>query len=924
MYNLTWWYKWIIRYDATQKIYFIKWSNWTEVKASSIWIWEWVTFKRKEIEADEAHEKDKERKEKLWNVDVQVDRDVSPENDPELKKYVVDIPEKLRVKLRELWAREYRKFIIETENRLAVILREYKYYNYELHTNILSDSSSWLFEINFISRDYEKSVKLWERWNKELGSTLYSLFVENNSGQVDDYDHPLIRSQRQVSSSFQSEYKKYLEKRIPAKWNEVDELASRENLIWMDYIRNSNLTEKEKLSPEKLSSINYWIYLLKTFIQNHRNNEWNSYIDNDDKNLTGMLEDLQNLESTIQRDVGLVHKDTIYSIINDTASRLWDRWYRYAYWIQYKKYLCRDFKSIIMSDDNNVKFKTLRNLWYRSFWSDWTTAFLADEISKSDVKETFFINENGEKENLFYAESRLEINNSELNERFHYINACLYTEIEFDENWYLKRTAAMDKIDKLYNCCDDASWKKIAEELCKMEILPESWIENSDVLDKCKEIVENLQNKKRSIDNNFTLEIVRKWVLDQKIKLEAKYPRTQEEDNELEKLKYYDEHPEEAKIYYTTSLECMKSTLMYYGINNEIGCSLASVFVEEGDWAKWQMWEMYNDIIWYWFWDLSDKTAAVLQNVIVSIVISVIAWLAISSIVSLVWAYFLEHFPGLVKILEWIKTAISTRVSNFVASLWGWIKWWVAKVWVEILKRYNAWLVAVRNTFINNFIAWIPLDGWFSLGHHAFDSILVMSIAYLSWVVGDFWHLFWEKVGKTFEKIFSEVWEHPEWWEKVADFTKSITETASKQWLKSIKGMIFSSWDDDIVFESDFDTWLASLDNDIRSWEDKQNLSELAESKIKFHLSTEVVDDKTWHLTGSRNPIDALSLTTVVQNLLALKFINHGSYVNYIKKIEEWKLKLHLGALPWKVYVQDENTWNFVSLSELSSWEKLS
>jgi hypothetical protein len=60
---------------------------------------------------------------------------------------------------------------------------------------------------------------------------LYSLFVENNSGQVDDYDHPLVRSQRQVSSSFQSEYKKYLEKRIPAKWNEVDELASRENLL---------------------------------------------------------------------------------------------------------------------------------------------------------------------------------------------------------------------------------------------------------------------------------------------------------------------------------------------------------------------------------------------------------------------------------------------------------------------------------------------------------------------------------------------------------------------------------------------------------------------------------------------------------------------------------------------------------------------
>ena len=67
-----------------------------------------------------------------------------------------------------MWAKEYRKFIIETENRLATILREYKYYNYELHTNVVSNSSSWLFEINFISRDYERSAKLRENWNKDL------------------------------------------------------------------------------------------------------------------------------------------------------------------------------------------------------------------------------------------------------------------------------------------------------------------------------------------------------------------------------------------------------------------------------------------------------------------------------------------------------------------------------------------------------------------------------------------------------------------------------------------------------------------------------------------------------------------------------------------------------------------------------------
>jgi hypothetical protein len=35
-------------------------------------------------------------------VDIQVDSEISPENDPELKKYVADIPEKLRAELRKL------------------------------------------------------------------------------------------------------------------------------------------------------------------------------------------------------------------------------------------------------------------------------------------------------------------------------------------------------------------------------------------------------------------------------------------------------------------------------------------------------------------------------------------------------------------------------------------------------------------------------------------------------------------------------------------------------------------------------------------------------------------------------------------------------------------------------------------------------
>lgn len=922
MKNLTWWYKWTLRYDVSKKTYFIKWTNWIDVKALSIWIYEWITFKRKEIEADEAHEKDQKRKEKLWNVDTQIDSEVFPEDDPELKKYVEDIPEDLRKKLRSLWAKEYRKFIIETENRLATILREYKYYNYELHTNPISNSSSWLFEINFISKEYEKSVKLRENWSK-LWSTLYSLFV-TNAGQLDcGYGSPT--GLQEESRNFEQEYKKYLEKRIIAKWDEVDDIASRKNLIWMDYIRDPNLSDEEKVSPESLVSINYWIYLLKTFIQKRRNKEWDSYIDSDDRNLVGMLQSLQNLESTIQKDADLVPKDRIFFAIDQVVVDLANRWHSYTFGLRYEEPLRRDFKSIIMSDDATVKFNILRSLWSKSlsFWSDWTTAFLAEEISKSDVKKIKFINEEWADETLFYAESRFEINDEELNRRFNYINACLYTEIEFDWNWELKVTPAMRKIDILYKYCNDTSWKKIAEELNKMGILPDSWVNDSDVLDKCKEIAKNLYNKEKNINNNFTLDAIKKWILTQRKKLESKYPRSTIEDEELRKLEYYDNHPNEADLYYMASLKCMESTIRYYWINNEISCLLDPVFVEKGGWAKGKMWEMYNDIIWYWFWDLSDKTAAAVENIIVTIVISTMVWFAVSWVMSFLATYLTEHFSGLVEIIESIKAAVSVKVSKFVASLW-WVKWRVVRTWVEILKKYKAWLAVVKGTFIKNFKAWLPLDRWFILNSTTFDSILAMSIAYVSWVVGDFWYLFWEKISECFEEVFANfAEEHPERWDNIASVVKLITERASKEWLKKVKNMVFSKWDNDIVFESNFMNWLNRLDDNLRSWEDKQKLSELAGSKIKFHLSTKVVDSKTMSLNWTTKSINALDALSVVQNLMALKFTRQSTFEEYFEKISNWTFKLHLGTEPWKVYLQDPRTWKIASFSELASWGQL-
>ena len=83
-------------YDNDKKKCYIIWNNGSIIEATKIWIYEWVMMKRQEIFVDEAREKERKRKEELWEVKMKEETGVSPENDPEMKDLVDQIPEKLR------------------------------------------------------------------------------------------------------------------------------------------------------------------------------------------------------------------------------------------------------------------------------------------------------------------------------------------------------------------------------------------------------------------------------------------------------------------------------------------------------------------------------------------------------------------------------------------------------------------------------------------------------------------------------------------------------------------------------------------------------------------------------------------------------------------------------------------------------------
>ena len=144
MKNLTWSLKWELYYDSNSKTYYIEWKNWKKIPAKNIWIYEWVRLKREEIKQYEAHIEDERKKEELWKVDVDKKSNDKPENDPELKQYIDDIPKELREELEKLWNEEYRTFIISVENELADILRENIKLWYNLQGEFVSTDPLWI------------------------------------------------------------------------------------------------------------------------------------------------------------------------------------------------------------------------------------------------------------------------------------------------------------------------------------------------------------------------------------------------------------------------------------------------------------------------------------------------------------------------------------------------------------------------------------------------------------------------------------------------------------------------------------------------------------------------------------------------------------------------------------------------------------
>lgn len=879
-------YKAIVFWDPKQKNYFITWG-WVTKKASEIWIYEWVTMKRTELNQYEAHLEDRERKKNLWNVNVK-NNGVSPEQDPELKEYVRDIPKELRIKLRWMWNEVYRSFIKNTENRLASTLREKRKYWYNFQGwDIVDDDLKIHFTISDGYGEGEKQSVKFE----------YSVF--NNKNLKDLF----------WLKTYKKCLKEYLTNRTKALRDKFEELAPK----W-DLLRDDEDSEGTPMSEEKLGLVGRWIFKLREFFNVCKNKEWKG---SDNILLNEMIKIIDNLESTINLHWKTVSESHLRRVIDLTASKLASTYPQYHSSWNAQIVLLDIFLNILLGEEN-LKNSELRKLsvdaWFAQFLTqNWTTSFIVDDLLSPD--------ENGN--------ARLVVADIALDDCFQRIYSDL--NVELTSEWRHKDEKswkAMRRIDKLYNVCDDGSWIKIMEQLEKMNMIPMwsvsralkngSWTTQSlnwwvyvssrlydfeyRILGKCEELAKDLQKKKQQIEMAFSEKTMKDSL--KKAILELKQQdTTPEQINELEKLESFISDPKLFEQYCKEVRECSEPLLKYYWINGLVGSKIGAVFLEQkwalgGDHKRWEAWKLYNDIKWIWFRDLSDTTVSIIGEILADLPITIASSLIGAGVAKLaawlVWkllAKLASLCPKLCSLLRSITTTIAVRGVAILDQLST--KWkYVVDMWMAALKSSPDAFKWVPQTFFGNLMRWKELNAGLSVG--AFFGCACLN--FIGWGIGSKFQEWAKKfLTPVYEAIWNKIWE---------DNIKKICDEAWKKFCVRLRNITASN--ESIQFE------ISNIkDDDIfprRTFMDVNKLVSL-QPWTKLKISNKVINKKTKKVEWTE-PIEMWELSNIISEISEL------DSESFLKVLSDKNLEFFRWTR-WELFTYNNTT---RKLQQIHSW----
>ncbi len=603
-----------LRYDAKQKTYTIRNQNGDGI-SNRAYIWEGVRLTPDGVKQWRAYAEDNKKKEQLSNTSI--------DKVNLLKELKTAMPstEKLSAEDRE-------KLVSATDERLLKLLVDARRRWYELHSEPISKLhfATGLMELHLISGSTERDEIIWTKENKDkLGNAIYD-FLDGNEG----------------------EYKKYLTQRVHALRQKLAPLTkvTKINVEWP-------VNNKEKLDKW---NILYWIENFKTTIDKFRASEGDSRLDDDDKYLTKMKQILQNAEASI-KDAENLSKDTI---VKNIINPLWNEWAKFkniGKKISDGNWIVRDnpvyathynYLINIFFGKKAEQINSLRQLWNLNRIFDKTeTSHLGDEIAK-------------------YADKiDIKTNNQEINKCLDTIKSKLSAKIDNNGNYTNTKfldgaySAAANGRDSLM------SW------LAQNKMIPANWINTSldkDTLKSFDDLCAKLNQQKELAKNPpETLQSLKEKQHEEKLKLEQKGSKSENDRKRLQALDFLEKHPEEQKRINQTTLDSLKKELKYGGLVELTNSCLLKPFVENWWGAKGKNANVYNDIIGYGLWDLSDENAKIAGEIIVEIAITVAIAVATGGMWGAIVAGMLRGLATGARAARWVRLANTIRK---IVTIW--------------------------------------------------------------------------------------------------------------------------------------------------------------------------------------------------------------------------------------------------------------
>lgn len=666
-----------LKYDSSQNTYTIRDSQWNWISQRA-YIWEWVKLIPAWVRQRHAYSEQKTQNEKLWKVD-------NSQLDSLTGAMLKDIPSAKR-----LTEEEQKNLVKKTEDRITELLRRAKKLWYELEPECVT--KKWLW-----------------KWHVELhlnsGSSEVNWTVWGNNGS---YNEILWEKLDDFIDSNEWEYVRYLMKRVVSKWQELDSLTKIETTnVEIEWWQNLTKEEREQAKLHR-DQVLYWISLFEKMVDNYRESEWDSLLDNDDRKLLQIKQLIRNVKASITNsnaiDDGVLTLNFVDPIrekwaaikgISKTVSGGYGQVYDNS---SYKQQYDQLKKVFFWS--YNEQISSIRDLWW--FWRmfDKTeTSFLQQEIENNGFDEWW---------------QKLEVKYTKVNEciqKIYDFKVDLSQEAgDFDELWNLS-SSWQEKVKELDDLYEKSKLEKseFANYLSSLWLLPQNWkIENEMVLKAVESLKNRLINTQELLDNfSKTKESLVEGQHMKKLKLEQKENKTEEDLKELQALEYLEQNIEERDKIIEVTLNMMKVDLKYWWINQLLWSCLFESLIKLWWWAIWTNADIYNDIIWYGVFDLSDENAKIagdfvwdiLEEVVILAVAiaigTVTAWAGTALIMwaraTRLWAKGVKYGKYIYELANKVTKPIwkiVKRTGNFVKTSKTWQK--IAKA-TESIKHTKLW-----------------------------------------------------------------------------------------------------------------------------------------------------------------------------------------------------------------------------------------